>query len=156
MSGGFFNKLLNIVGFEDVEEDDVMMDKEQDEYEEFEQQEEMYEETRPSNKRRGGKIVGLPTSASGNKLSMIVYQPSTNEDTQNIIDNIKARKPVIVNLDDLDTDVAQRVLDFLSGAIYALNGNIKKVARSIFVVAPSNVDIASNEGESDRNHDFED
>ncbi|MEZ4357647.1 MAG: cell division protein SepF [Eubacteriales bacterium] len=133
-----------------------MMDKEQDEYEEFEQQEEMYEETRPSNKRRGGKIVGLPTSASGNKLSMIVYQPSTNEDTQNIIDNIKARKPVIVNLDDLDTDVAQRVLDFLSGAIYALNGNIKKVARSIFVVAPSNVDIASNEGESDRNHDFED
>ena len=157
MSGGFFNKLLNIVGFEDVEEDDVMMDKEQDEYEEFEQQEEeLYEETRPNNKKRGGKIVGLPTANSSSKMSMIVYQPSTNEDTQNIIDNLKARKPVIVNLDDLDTEVAQRVLDFLSGAVYALNGNIKKVARSIFVVAPSNIDIASNEGESDRNHDFED
>ena len=85
-------------------------------------------------------------------MRMIVYQPKSNEDTQDIIDNLKARKPVVVNLEEMDNDIAQRVLDFVSGAVYALNGNIKKVARGIFVVAPSNVDITTNTSEKEESN----
>lgn len=142
MAGGIFNKLLNMVGLEDVEEEQQEEVMEQEEL--YEPEEEEFEESRFS-KRRGGKVVGLPSAV---RMRMIVYQPKSNEDTQNIIDNLKARKPVVINLDEMDNEIAQRVLDFVSGAVYALNGNIKRVARGIFVVAPSNIDISSNMGEN--------
>ena len=143
MAGGIFNKLLNMVGLEDVEEPQEEVREEENYYE---QEEEEYAEDSRFSKRRGGKVVGLPSAV---KMRMIVYQPKSNEDTQDIIDNLKARKPVVINLDEMDNDIAQRVLDFVSGAVYALNGNIKKVARGIFVIAPSNVDISTNSAEKE-------
>ena len=77
-------------------------------------------------------------------MSVLVYRPSSFEDTQKIIDNVKSQRPVIVNLDALETDEAQRSLDFISGASYALNGTVFKVANSIFVLAPYNIDITGN------------
>ena len=73
-----------------------------------------------------------------------MYQALTYDDTQAIVDNLKNRKPIIVNLDSLEQDLAQRVLDFMSGAVYALDGTIQKVSRSIFVLVPSNIDIVGN------------
>jgi len=77
-------------------------------------------------------------------VRMVVFQPQTYEDTQTIIDNLKSRKPVIVNLDSLNVEVGQRVLDFMSGAIYALDGSIRKVSKGIFLLAPRGVDISGN------------
>lgn len=87
------------------------------------------------------------TSATGNQNSfvrMVVFQPQTYDDTQTIIDNLKNGKPVIVNLETLNPDIAQRVLDFIGGAIYALDGNVRKVSKGIFLLAPTGVDIAGN------------
>lgn len=92
---------------------------------------------------RESKVVGLAPNPN-NKMKMIVYQPMTYDDTQNIIDNLKNRKPVIVNLESLEIDTAQRILDFMSGAVYALNGNIHKISKGIFILVPNNVDIAGN------------
>ena len=78
------------------------------------------------------------------KVRLLIYKPLSYEDTQNIIDNLKEKKSIVVNLDELDVDVAQRILDFISGAVYALNGNIRKAARNIFVVAPFNVDVTTS------------
>ena len=61
-----------------------------------------------------------------------------------LVDNLKSRKPVIVNLERLESDTARKIFDFLSGATYALNGNVQKVANNIFVFAPENVDINSS------------
>ena len=83
-------------------------------------------------------------SASSDTVRMVVFQPQTYEDTQTIRDNLKARKPVIVNLESLNGDVAQRVLDFISGAIYALDGSVRKVSKGIFLLAPKGVDISGN------------
>lgn len=85
--------------------------------------------------------ANLPISGG---MKMIVYHPVSYEDTQIIIDNLKNRKPVIVNMEDLDVDCAQRILDFLSGAIYALGGTMCKISRGIFVVAPNNYDVVGN------------
>ena len=98
----------------------------------------------PRRSDRAGVPTGSNLPVSGG-MKMIVYHPVSYEDTQIIIDNLKSRKPVIVNMEELDMDCAQRILDFLSGAIYALNGTMCKVSRGIFVVAPNNYDVVGNE-----------
>jgi cell division inhibitor SepF len=142
MARGFFNRILDAVGLEEEEfENDEIMDEEEEFYEE-----EMMEEPEDRlPKRKQSKVVGLPSSAS--RMRMLVFQPSSYEEAECIIDNLKARKPVIMNLDEMDVELGQRILDFVGGAVYSLGGDIKKVARSIFVVAPSNVDIAQNADE---------
>lgn len=95
-----------------------------------------------------GHVAATPqmgaSSISADAVRMVVFQPQTYEDTQTIIDNLKARKPVIVNLESLNVDVAQRVLDFISGAIYALDGSVRKVSKGIFLLAPKGIDISGN------------
>jgi len=138
MSDKFFNKILNFIGLEEnIMEEDI-----EDEVAEnvTRQQEELLEPNFQSKNRRG-KVVNIHTSSY---VKVVVYQPLSYDDTQSIVDNIKNRKPVVVNLENLDIDLAQRVLDFLSGAVYALDGSIQKVARGIFVLAPNNVDISGN------------
>lgn len=100
-------------------------------------------EREPQEFSRENKVVGLAQNPN-NKMKMIVYQPMTYDDTQNIIDNLKNRKPVIVNLESLEVDIAQRILDFMSGAVYALNGSIHKISKGIFILVPNNVDISGN------------
>lgn len=141
MSKGIFNRILDAVGLEEEEfeyEEDEIMDEEVDFYED-----ELEEPEEPrASRRRQAKITPLPNSSA--KMKMLVFQPSSYEEAECIIDNLKARKPVIMNLDELELELGQRILDFVGGAVYSLNGDIKKVARSIFVVAPSNVDVAQN------------
>lgn len=149
---GFGKKLLGIIGLEEVTDGD----EEQYGGEEVDpEQPEDYidddfvpvEEPSSYGKKAWpvtGKLIG---ATDPSKLSLLIYKPSSYEETQNIIDNLKANRPIIVNLDELDTDVAQRILDFISGAVYALSGNIRKAARNIFVVAPMNVDVATNLGQ---------
>ncbi|MEG1723898.1 MAG: cell division protein SepF, partial [Anaerovoracaceae bacterium] len=77
-------------------------------------------------------------------FKMVVIDPKTFEECPKLVDSLKGRRPVIINLEKLETEVARKIFDFLSGATYALNGNVQKVANNIFIFAPENVDIASN------------
>ena len=95
-------------------------------------------ESRSSESRYGQSV----SSTEG--VRMVVLQPQSMEDTQVVIDNLCQGKSVIVNLENLSPEVAQRLLDFISGAIYALRGNIRKVSRGIFLLAPNGVDISGN------------
>lgn len=88
---------------------------------------------------QSSKVVGFNP-----KMKMIVYQPMSYDDTQNIVDNLKRNKPVIVNLEAVEKQEAQRTLDFISGAIYAINGDIQKINSAVFVLVPTNVDISGN------------
>jgi len=101
--------------------------------------------SRRNDRLQSASGANLPISGG---MKMIVYHPVSYEDTQSIIDNLKNRKPVIVNMEELELDTAQRILDFLSGAVYALNGTMCKISRGIFVVAPNNYDVVGN-GEDD-------
>ena len=85
-----------------------------------------------------------PQNDQSSFVRMVVFQPQTYDDTQTIIDNLKSGKPVIVNLETLNPDIAQRVLDFIGGAIYALDGSVRKVSKGIFLLAPEGIDIAGN------------
>lgn len=138
MSNKIFNKILNIIGLEE----DILEEVEETAVEDMQSKthDELIEPNFQS-KGKKGKVVNIHTSSY---VKVVVYQPLSFDDTQNIIDNLKSRKPIVVNLDSLDADLAQRVLDFMSGAVYSLEGTIQKVSRGIFVLAPSNVDIIGN------------
>ncbi|HHY83244.1 MAG TPA: cell division protein SepF [Clostridiales bacterium] len=134
MAGKFMNKFLNFIGLEENIIDEPIDTEEKKESDEL-------IEPNFQTKHRKGKVVNIHQSTY---IKVVVYQALTYDDTQNIIDNLKNRKPIIVNLDSLEQDLAQRVLDFMSGAVYALDGNIQKVSRNIFVLVPSNIDIVGN------------
>ena len=137
MAGKIFNKILNFIGLEET-----IMDEPQEihDEEQFQNAEELIEPSFRTRQKRG-KVVNIHTSSY---IKVVIYQPTTFDDTQTIINSLKTRKPIVVNLESLDANLAQRVLDFISGAVYALDGTIQKVSRGIFVLAPSNIEIVGN------------
>lgn len=141
---GILNKLMDFIGIEDTEYEEEYFDDEMN----VEEENVLSLGNRGRKKAavNGSNVVSLPTAAS---MKMVVYHPVSYEDTQNIIDNLKSRKPVIVNMEELEIDCAQRILDFMAGAIYALDGTIYKISRGIFVVAPTNYDVIGNDGYTD-------
>ncbi|HCC07696.1 MAG TPA: hypothetical protein DEP72_06025 [Clostridiales bacterium] len=86
------------------------------------------------------KIVNIHNNVN---MKMVVVCPQSYEEAKEVCDYVRARKPVVVNLESMDHAIGQRVMDFLSGSCYSLNGDIKRVTKNIFILAPDNVDIAS-------------
>lgn len=95
-----------------------------------------------------GNVVNLHTTpnvggnATAKQMKVMVVEPLSFDDAQHVADHLKNRKPVVVNFENTDTDVAKRIIDFISGTTYALAGNIQKVGNNIFLCAPSNVDVS--------------
>lgn len=103
--------------------------------------------SRPAAKEQKSKSV--PQFAAPAQMKMIVYHPVSFEDTKNIIDSMKSGKPVVVNITEIDTASAIRILDFLSGAAYAIDGNMCKVSNGIFIVSPNGLDIIGNDDDEE-------
>ena len=129
------DKVLGIMGLDDD-------DKEVEVYEENEDNQ---------NKSNSGKKAGQVLSIhSQQQMRVVVMDPKSFEDSQAIADNLKNRRPVVVNLDHLDSEVARRVIDFCSGTTYALNGSLQKVGNGIYLFVPSNIDIAAEVKEEEK------
>jgi len=75
------------------------------------------------------------------KFKIVVIEPRAFDECPKLVDSLKSRKPVIINLETIENDTARKIFDFLSGATYALNGNVQKIAQNIFVFLPVNVDV---------------
>ena len=93
-------------------------------------------------KNNNNKIVSMP-QAQSQAIKMVISQPTTFEQSDEICSFLKEKKSVIVNLEYVNKDVARRIVDFISGGVYALDGYIQKVSNSIFLVAPSNYEITN-------------
>lgn len=134
MGNKFMNKVWNLLGVETDEYDG--------EYSDYEMPELMQEEKEYvapiSNKKN--KVVGMP---GVQQVKVIISQPSTFEQSEEICEHLKDKKSIIVNLEYVNKDVARRIIDFISGAVYALDGNIQKISNSIFLVAPFNYEITN-------------
>ena len=72
---------------------------------------------------------------------MVVIEPKNIDECRKLIDNLRANKPVIINLEKVETDLARKMFDFLSGATYALKGSIQRINQNIYLFAPHNVNI---------------
>lgn len=86
-----------------------------------------------------GQVVNL-----SNKQEVVLFHPNNFNDTSKAADELRSRKAVIVNMENVDKAMARRVVDFLSGCAYALDGKVKKVAQSTYLFCPHNMDVTGD------------
>ena len=79
-----------------------------------------------------------------NKQEVVLFRPGSFNDTSKAADDLRGRKAVIVNMENVDKAMARRVVDFLSGCVYALDGDVKKIAQSAYLFCPHNMDIVGD------------
>ncbi len=84
------------------------------------------------------KVVNIHTTA---QVQVVLVKPEQFAEAQQIADNLKAKRTVVLNLESTNRDIARRLLDFLSGVAYADEGSIKRVANSTYIITPYNVDV---------------
>ena len=142
---GVLDKFLDIMKLSDddeYDEDDFFDDDEyDDEYEEkpkksIFRREKTHDESDEDDYELPAKSQQRP-ARSNNK-------PTSVEDAREITETLLSGRTVILNLEGLDLEVAQRIIDFTSGATYAISGNLQKISNYIFLVTPTNVDISGD------------
>lgn len=137
----FIDKMMNMMKIYDddelYDEEDLEEDIEENEVEEKEEIKNIRNYRRTNN----SKIVNIHTNI---QMEVVVIHPESYDEAQDICDHIRAKKPVVINLEKMDFDIAQRIMDFVSGAVYAFGGNLQRVTNNIFIIAPDNVDIAGD------------
>ena len=110
--------------------------------EDFEEEDEMEEEPRQSHRAVAqSRRPALGAAQMERPLKMMIVEPESFDDSQSIADFLRDRKPVVINFEGTSPDTSKRVVDFVSGATYALDGNIQKVGKDIFLCVPSNVTV---------------
>jgi len=125
------DKVKYFIGVQDLEDEEI-----QDDYDEYDDDYDVAVPTKT--KKINNKVVNIHTNSN---MKIVVHEPLSYDEAPSIIDDISLRKAVIVNLEQLDSGVKRQIFDFISGGLYALEGNIQKVTKDIFIFAPSNVEI---------------
>lgn len=138
MSGALMDKVWGLFGMDVAEGEEYDKENVYD----YEDEEEVEEVEDRKLFGRKNKVVAMP-QANANAIQMVISQPTTFEQSDEICSFLKEKKSVIVNLEYVNKDVARRIVDFISGGVYALDGYIQKVSNSIFLVAPSNYEITN-------------
>lgn len=136
-----FDKIIGMTGLWEAEQDEELLETEDREEEEHEEK----------SGRRNAQVVSIHTQK---QVKVIVIEPSSFEEAQSIADQLRNRRAVIVNLENADRNLAKRIVDFVSGATYALGGNLQKVGAGIFLFVPTNVDISGEAREEIRERGF--
>ena len=104
------------------------------------QQEDFYEA-----RRRRAKLSSIPGGAPAQTL--LIHSPATYNESQNLVLQLKQNKQVIIKLDTIDTDIAQRILDFMSGAAFALEAQVTKISKGIYLFTSNDTKIEKAEPE---------
>lgn len=129
MTNKFLNKVKYIIGLDDMEEQEIHQDI---------NIEDVAEPKRSLS--RQNKVLNIHTNTN---IRLVVYEPLKYEEAPKIVEDLKIRKLVVINLEKMETEEKKQIFDFLNGSIYALEGNIQKVSKDIFILAPNNVEIDS-------------
>ena len=145
MAGAIMNKVYDFFGIETANDEEIIENESENVYsynydKEIETEEEP-ETTTGFFGKKFGKVVSMPQPQ---QVRMVITQPTSFEQSEEICNYLKEKKSIIVNLEYVNKDVARRIVDFISGAVHALDGHIQKVSNAIFLVAPVNYEIASD------------
>ena len=93
----------------------------------------------PSSRPREGKVVNF--GPAGGQTQVVLIKPERFETAAEIADHLRAKRPVLINLETTPKEVTRRLVDFLSGVAYAIDGKVKKVAAGTYIITPPNVDL---------------
>ena len=159
---GAFDSLKKFIGIEEVDEDAVSEEEVQAAKEKLAREasagvtgrENAYgttvrkapaEFSKPSDAAKAVPIERRISVANTNAFKLVLIEPKSFDECPKLVDGLKGRRPVIINLEKIETETAKKIFDFLSGATYALNGSVQKIANNIFIFAPESVDISANQ-----------
>ncbi|GIP57809.1 cell division protein SepF [Paenibacillus woosongensis] len=130
---GVMNRFMNFLGLQ--EEEEIV------EREKLQEQEEAEFEAPSFEARRNQKLNNVVSIHSQKNVKVILYEPRSYDEAQEIADHLRSHRSVVVNLQRVRNDQAMRIIDFLSGTIYALSGSISKIGGNIFLCTPDTVEI---------------
>ncbi|GGJ86593.1 cell division protein SepF [Lentibacillus kapialis] len=119
----------------------------EDEYEYVDEQEEANHESAAHQTSSNGNVVSL-TSMQGPTSKVVLYEPRNYSEAQEIADNVVNKRAVVINLQRVDHQQAKRIVDFLSGTVYAISGDIQKIGAGTFLCTADNVDVSGSITES--------
>ncbi len=100
------------------------------------------ERTARMERTNSNKVVPIRTTPKG--FEVCIMKPITFEDSQDICDMLLSGRAAVINLEGFDVDLAQRIMDFISGSVYALNGKLHQISSYIFIICPDTVDISGD------------
>ncbi len=105
----------------------------------------IFAEDKPA-KKSLPKVTPMRQTAkkTGNGMEVCVIKPTSIEDAREITETLLANRTVVLNLEGLDVDIAQRIIDFTSGSCFAISGNLQKISHYIFIITPAVVDISGD------------
>ena len=149
---GVVDKLLNVMKLSDME-DEYDGEDYYDDDEPVENikkapvihREDTYEDEKPA-KKVSQKVTPIRSvkRAPGPGMEVCVIKPTSVDDAREITETLLNNQTVVLNLENLDVEIAQRIIDFTSGATFAISGNLQKISNYIFLVTPTNVDISGD------------
>ncbi|MEG0641477.1 MAG: cell division protein SepF [Clostridium sp.] len=149
---GIFKRVFNSIGLSDDDDDEIELD---------DVQEEVRSEKRQKNAGKSGKmrevddfeeIEAIQAASKGGKIvsinggvspKVILKKPKEMEDMMEVIDAVKARKIAVVNLLDVELPLAQRMIDYVGGACYAINGKFAQISHLVYILVGENVDLTN-------------
>lgn len=129
---GLVDKIKDLTGFGDYDYEDEF------EEEEFEEVSESKVRSKPLVTKKN-KVVPIGAQEGQNRI--VVLKPKCFNNSTEVADELKQRRPVIIDVGALDPDEARRVVDFIAGTVYGVDGNMQKVSGGIFLATPNHVDI---------------
>lgn len=147
---GVMDKFLNYMK---LNEEDDYDDEYEEEYEPVEKSRKSVTKDLDDDEEADERPKRLPTKVTpmrpvkkgaGNGMEVCVIKPTSIEDAREITETLLANRTVVLNLEGLDVDIAQRIIDFTSGSTFAISGNLQKIAHYIFIVTPASVDISGD------------
>ncbi|MBZ5748693.1 cell division protein SepF [Metabacillus rhizolycopersici] len=116
---------------------------ENDEMRDVEEEQKVVQQThKPQSQSQKQNVVSLQSIQKSSKV--ILSEPRVYAEAQEIADQLKNRRAVVVNLQSIQKDQAKRIVDFLSGTVYAIGGDIQKIGMNIFLCTPDNVDVSGS------------
>lgn len=153
---GMLDKFLSVFRLDDEEEyDDDDLFGEDEVEEEAPPKKNLFSKTKKketfdddegyTDKKSEGKVTPMrPPVRRGTAMEVCVIKPTAVEDAREISETLLTGRTVILNLEGLDIEIAQRIIDFTSGATFAISGNLQKISNYIFLVTPTNVEISGD------------
>ncbi|MGF9698820.1 MULTISPECIES: cell division protein SepF [Paenibacillus] len=135
---GVMNKFMNFLGLQEEEE---IVERERLAAQEDSEPDQQEAETSSLDKRRNQRGNNVVSIHSQKNVKVVLYEPRSYDEAQEIADHLRSHRTVVVNLQRVRQDQALRVIDFLSGTVYALGGGISKIGGNIFLCTPDTVEI---------------
>lgn len=143
----FFKKLEDDFDDDDLEDDDFIKLSKKETAKTAKQTKQPKQPKQTERQSSSSKITpmrGRKQGSTSTNMEVCVIKPSSMEDTRDIADTLIDRCTVVLNLEGIDVDVAQRIIDFSSGACYSIGGSLQKISSYIFILTPANVEISGD------------